>query len=86
MGPFDEMKAYVRFSAEDAQRLEDFWPHVEPRLKDITREFYDRILEFYADSHPTVKADLDLCLLNGGEEAQWYVDGALGYELFCFER
>ena len=46
MSTFEEMKAYVRFGPDDAQALAEFWPHVEPRLREIAAAFYDRILEF----------------------------------------
>ncbi len=41
---FQEMKAYVGFTAEDSARLRAFWPVVEPHVEWICDRFYDRIL------------------------------------------
>lgn len=46
MTPLDEMKAWVRFDGDDVARLLSLWPHVEPRLDELTQRFYDRALRF----------------------------------------
>lgn len=46
MHPFHEMKAYIRFDEADAQHLQRLWPSIEPHVRNVTRAFYDRILEF----------------------------------------
>lgn len=46
MTPLEEMKAWVRFDADDEARLRELWPLCEPRLDELTRRFYDRALRF----------------------------------------
>jgi len=43
-----EFSSYAEFGADDQRRLIVLWPHVEPHLDDICRDFYDRVL-----AHPT---------------------------------
>jgi signal transduction histidine kinase/truncated hemoglobin YjbI len=44
--PFDEMKAYVRFTEDDQAQLQAFFPYVEPHLAELAAQFYGRIEEF----------------------------------------
>jgi signal transduction histidine kinase len=45
LSPFDEMKQWIRFGAEDEARLRALWPAVESELVPVTDLFYARILE-----------------------------------------
>lgn len=47
---FEEMKRYVRFTAEDAKLLAALLPHAEPHFGRIAAEFYERIRE-HEDAH-----------------------------------
>ncbi len=44
MHPFDEMKAWVGFTAGDEALLKASWRVVEPRLDEVTDRFYARVL------------------------------------------
>jgi PAS domain S-box-containing protein len=48
--PFDELKRYVRFDADDARVLQEFLPIATPHFVRIAREFYERIRE-HEDAH-----------------------------------
>jgi PAS domain S-box-containing protein len=52
--PFEEMKRYVRFTAEDERLLADFRPHAAPHFVAIAAEFYDRIRE-HEEAHAVFK-------------------------------
>lgn len=41
----DELKRYVRFSTDDAQRLAAFGPEAAPHFERVAQEFYDRVRE-----------------------------------------
>lgn len=60
--------------------------HTGPVTLAILQQEKERIIEFFADQHPQIREDVEVCLRNGGEEAQWFVEGQIGYELFSFER
>ena len=60
--------------------------HTGPVTLAILRQEKERIIEFFSDQHPQIREDVEVCLHNGGEEAQWFVEGRIGYELFSFER
>lgn len=44
MHPFDDMKSWVGYTADDAEVLHAFWPHVEPSLSRVTDAFYGQVL------------------------------------------
>jgi PAS domain S-box-containing protein len=47
---FDELKRYVRFTAEDASRIHALLPIAQPHFERIAAQFYDRIRE-HEDAH-----------------------------------
>lgn len=53
MHPYDEMKSWVGFTAEDEARLRALWPLAQPELPRLADLFYSRIL-----AHPTASAVL----------------------------
>ena len=55
--PFDELKAYVGFTAADEERLRALRPHVMPTAQAISDRFYDQILKF--PDAAAVFADMD---------------------------
>lgn len=44
MHPFEEMKSWVGYTDADLVRLRALWPHVEPRLDEVTDAFYREVL------------------------------------------
>ncbi len=57
MHPFDEMKAYIGFSDEDAALLRDMSPHVVPHLVELTDHFYEVVLRFPGAARVLVDPD-----------------------------
>ncbi len=45
MNLFDEIKSYVGFNDDDARRLRQLHPTVEPYFNAIVRQFYDRLMQ-----------------------------------------
>ncbi len=71
----DELKRYVRFSAEDARLLASFREHAAPHLGRIAQEFYERIRE-HEDAHAVLVSEEQILRLQGSM-ARW-LDGLFG--------
>lgn len=71
----DELKRYVRFSAEDARLLAAFRAHAAPYLARIAQEFYERIRE-HEEAHAVLASEEQILRLQGSM-ARW-LDGLFG--------
>lgn len=60
--------------------------HTVPVSLRLLRQLRPEILSFFATAHPDIEHHLDVCLHNGGIEAEWYLQGKIGYEHFAFDR
>lgn len=52
----DELKRYVRFTAEDAQRLAAFAPRAAPHFERVALEFYERVRE-HEEAHAVLTGE-----------------------------
>lgn len=68
----DELKRYVRFSAEDAGLLSAFRPHAASHHPRIAQEFYERIRE-HEEAHAVLASEEQIARLQGSM-ARW-LDG-----------
>ena len=59
---FDELKRYVRLTADDARLLEDLRPFAAPHFARITQDFYDRIRE-HEEAHAVFTGEAQIARL-----------------------